>query len=301
VWPYAPAPMTYSVVMRDPDSGAYGVAVQSHWFNVSRTAPWVRFGVGAVATQALTDPSYGWRGLDLLAGGADPGDALAAMLATDPDASRRQVALLAADGRLAVHTGPDCIARAEHATGDGWAVLGNLLANDRVIPEMAAALAVATGTLAERMVTVLEAGELAGGDLRGKQSAAVRVVPSAEELAAGYEAGIDISVPDHAEPIRELRRLVEVDRAYRALRRAQTALQRDDETEAREQLTLAGDLRHGVEVDFWAAMEWEKLGESDRADRLLWRAVETQPAFGVLLERLADPIATRLRSRLAAH
>ncbi|MFP5331113.1 MAG: DUF1028 domain-containing protein, partial [Acidimicrobiia bacterium] len=277
--------MTYSVVMRDPDSGAYGVAVQSHWFNVGRTAPWVRFGVGAVATQALTDPSYGWRGLDLLAGGAGPDDALAAMVAQDGDASRRQVAILAADGRLAVHTGSDCIAHAHHAIGDGWAVLGNLLANDRVIPEMAAALAVATGTLAERMVTVLEAGELAGGDLRGRQSAALRVVPSAAELAAGYEAGIDISVPDHPEPIEELRRLVEVDRAYRALRRGQTALAEGDERLAREQLTVAGSLRHGVEVDFWAAMEWEKLGEPEVADRLMWKAVEQQPTFAVLLDR----------------
>lgn len=290
--------MTYSVVMRDPESGAYGVAVQSHWFNVSRTAPWVRFGVGAVATQALTDPSYGWRGLDLLAGGANPADALNAMLAQDDDAAKRQVALLAADGGLAVHTGSECIAVAGHAVGDGWAVLGNLLANDRVVPEMAAALAVATGTLAERMVTVLEAGELAGGDLRGQQSAALRVVPSASELAAGYEAGIDISVPDHDRPIRELRRLVEVDRAYRSLRRAQTALVEGDESAAREQLALAGDLRHGVEVDFWAAMEWEKLGESERADRLLWAAVEQQPTFGELLDRLHDPISARLRSRL---
>ena len=293
--------MTYSVVMRDPESGAYGVAVQSHWFNVSRTAPWVRFGVGAVATQALTDPSYGWRGLDLLAGGANPEDALAAMLAQDPDAAKRQVALLAANGRLAVHTGSECIGFADHAVGDGWAVLGNLLANETVVPEMAAALAVAAGTLAERMVTVLEAGQLAGGDLRGLQSAALRVVPSASELAAGYEAGIDISVPDHAHPIRELRRLVEVDRAYRSLRRAQTALIEGDRRLAREQLELAGDLRHGVEVDFWAAMEWEKLGESERADRLLWEAVEQQPSFGVLLDRLTDPIARQLHSRLAAR
>lgn len=293
--------MTYSVVMRDPESGAYGVAVQSHWFNVSRTAPWVRYGVGAVATQALTDPSYGWRGLDLLAGGANPEDALAAMLAQDPDAAKRQVALLAANGRLAVHTGSDCIGFAHHAVGDGWAVLGNLLANETVVPEMAAALAVATGTLAERMVTVLEAGQLAGGDLRGLQSAALRVVPSASELAAGYEAGIDISVPDHVHPIRELRRLVEVDRAYRSLRRAQTALIEGDRRLAREQLELAGELRHGVEVDFWAAMEWEKLGESERADRLLWQAVEQQPSFGVLLDRLTDPIARQLHSRLAAR
>jgi len=290
--------MTYSVLMRDPDSGAYGVAVQSHWFNVSRTAPWVRFGVGAVATQALTDPSYGWRGLDALAEGTDPAAALESLLVADPDRASRQVGLLAADGRLAVYTGPACIEYAAHQTGDGWAVMGNLLTNERVVPEMASAIAHATGTIAERMLTVLEAGELAGGDLRGRQSAALRVVPSSGELTAGYEAGIDLSVPDHSDPIGELRRLVEVDRSYRALRRAQTSLESGDVTEARRQLELAGSLRHGVEVDFWAAIEWEKLGESDLADRLMWLAVERQPSFGVLLDRLGTAVAGRLRSRL---
>lgn len=290
--------MTYSVLMRDPESGAYGVAVQSHWFNVARTAPWVRFGVGAVATQALTDPSYGWRGLDALAAGLDPTTALTALLADDPHASQRQVALLAADGRIAVHTGVDCIRHAEHRIGDGWAVAGNLLANDGVVARMEEAVSTASGTLAERMVSVLEAGEAAGGDLRGRQSAALRVVPSSGELEQGYEAGIDISVPDHPEPIGELRRLVEVDRSYRALRRAQTALEAGDAVEARRQLEAAGDLRHGVEVDFWTAIEWAKLGEPDRAERLMWLAIERQPSFGELLDRLGDPVSADLRRRL---
>ena len=290
--------MTYSVLMWDRESGAYGVAVQSHWFNVSRTAPWVRFGVGAVATQALTDPSYGWRGLDALADGLDPTAALDRLLATDSEAAHRQVGLLAADGSLAVHTGTACIREAAHHKGDGWAVLGNLLANDAVIPAMAAALPEIAGTLAERMVAVLEAGQDAGGDLRGRQSAALRVVPSVQELNEGYEAGIDISVPDHPTPIVELRRLVEVDRSYRALRRAQTALADGDEVSARRWLGEASELRHGVEVDFWAAVEWEKLGESDIADRLMWAAVERQPSFGELLDRLHDPVTDRLRHRL---
>ena len=290
--------MTYSVLIRDGESGAYGVAVQSHWFNVSRTAPWVRFGVGAVATQALTDPSYGWRGLDAMADGLAPTEALTHLLSGDADAARRQVAFLAADGRIAVHTGADCIREAGHRTGDGWAVLGNLLANAEVVDAMAEVLAGATGTLAERMVTVFEAGQLAGGDLRGRQSAAIRVVPSHAELEEGYEAGIDISVPDHPTPIAELRRLVEVDRSYRALRRAQTAWKRGDAAAARSQLDLAGTLRHGVEVDFWSAMVWEQLGEPDIADRLMWLALERQPAFGELLNRLEDPIAERIRNRV---
>jgi uncharacterized Ntn-hydrolase superfamily protein len=293
--------MTYSVLVRDPASGAYGVAVQSHWFNVSRTAPWVRFGVGAVATQALTDPSYGWRGLDALSEGLAPDAALEQLLSTDSDADHRQVGLLAADGRIAVHTGRACIREAAHIVGDGWAALGNLLTSDRVVPAMAEAMHASNGTLAERMITALEAGEQAGGDLRGRQSAAIRIVPSHRELAEGYEAGIDISVPDHPEPIVELRRLVEVDRAYRALRRAQTALEAGDERTARMQLRLAGSLRHGVEVDFWAAIEWEKLGESSRADRLMWMAVERQPTFGELLDRLGDPVSIAISDRLSSR
>lgn len=290
--------MTYSVLIRDAESGAYGVAVQSHWFNVSRTAPWVRFGVGAVATQALTDPSYGWRGLDALAEGLDPVTALETLLAGDSDAARRQVGLLSASGEVAVHTGSGCIPEAAHEVGAGWAVLGNLLASSRVIPAMAESLQAATGTLAERMIAALDAGETAGGDLRGRQSAAIRVVPSGTELAEGYEAGIDISVPDHPAPIGELRRLVEVDRAYRALRRAQTALSVGDRGAARNQLELADRLRHGHEVDFWAAMVWEELEEPETADRLMWSAVEHQPSFGELLGRLDDPVAQALRSRL---
>jgi uncharacterized Ntn-hydrolase superfamily protein len=290
--------MTYSVLMWDGESGAYGVAVQSHWFNVSRTAPWVRFGVGAVATQALTDPSYGWRSLDAMAAGMSPAGTLEGLLADDPEADHRQVGLLSADGEVAVHTGTACIREAAHQIGHGWAVLGNLLANDGVVPAMAAALPGAVGTIAERMVAALEAGESAGGDLRGRQSAAIRVVPSQDELDEGYEAGIDISVPDHPEPISELRRLVEVDRAYRALRRSQTALQAGDREAARSLLRRAGELRHGVEVDFWAAMVWEELGESAIADRLMWMAVEQQPSFGELLDRLGDPVADALRRRL---
>lgn len=274
------------------------MAVQSHWFNVSRTVPCVRFGVGAAATQALTDPSYGWRGLNALADGLEPVDALQGLLAGDADAAHRQVALLAADGRIAVHTGSDCIREASHLSGEGWAVMGNLLATDRVVPAMAEALAGAVGTLAERMIAALEAGETEGGDLRGRQSAAIRVAPAHTELKEGYEAGVDISVPDHPDPIGELRRLVEVDRAYRALRRAQTALESGDAPAGREELQLASTLSHGVEVDFWAAIAWEQLGESEIADRLMLMAIERQPAFGELLERLHGPTSEELRRRL---
>ena len=293
--------MTYSVIAYDPESGAYGVAGQSHWFNVGRTAPWVRFGVGAVVTQALTDPSYGWRGLDAMSDGVPAGDALERLLADDSERDRRQVAFVDSDGRVAVHTGSRCIAHAGHVVGEGWAVLGNLLASERVVEAMAEVFPRSKGTLAERMVSTLEVAQENGGDLRGVQSAAIRVAPGQEELEEGFEAGIDFSVPDHPDPIAELRRLVTVDRSYRALRRAQTALSEGKEALALHHLSLAERLPHGVELDFWRALALFELGKAEAAAQTMAAVLDEAPQFEEVLRRLAavDATARELRdSRL---
>ena len=293
--------MTYSVIAYDPESGAYGVAVQSHWFNVGRIAPWVRFGVGAVVTQALTDPSYGWRGLDAMSDGVPAGDALERLLADDSERDRRQVAFVDSDGRVAVHTGSRCIAHASHVVGEGWAVLGNLLASERVVEAMAEVFPRSKGTLAERMVSTLEVAQENGGDLRGVQSAAIRVAPGQEELEEGFEAGIDFSVPDHPDPIAELRRLVTVDRSYRALRRAQTALSEGKEALALHHLSLAERLPHGVELDFWRALALFELGKAEAAAQTMAAVLDEAPQFEEVLRRLAavDATARELRdSRL---
>jgi len=293
--------VTYSVIAYDPESGAYGVAVQSHWFNVGRTAPWVRFGVGAVVTQALTDPSYGWRGLDAMSDGVPAGDALERLLADDSERDRRQVAFVDSDGRVAVHTGSRCIAHASHVVGEGWAVLGNLLASERVVEAMAEVFPRSKGTLAERMVSTLEVAQENGGDLRGVQSAAIRVAPGQEELEEGFEAGIDFSVPDHPDPIAELRRLVTVDRSYRALRRAQTALSEGKEALALHHLSLAERLPHGVELDFWRALALFELGKAEAAAQTMAAVLDEAPQFEEVLRRLAavDATARELRdSRL---
>jgi len=288
--------VTYSVIAHDGESGAYGVAVQSHWFNVGRTAPWTRFRVGAVVTQALTDPSYGWRGLEAMAEGRSPAEALDDLLRADPDADRRQVAFIDTTGTVAVHTGPGCIRYADHIVGDDWAVLGNLLATDAVVPAMAEAFPAAAGTLAERMVATLEAAEKNGGDLRGVQSAAVRIVPGRDDLEGGLEAGIEISVADHSDPIGELKRLVAVDRSYRALRRAESALDEGSRAEALQQLALADRLRHGVELDFWRSVALARSGEVDEARVVMAQVVADAPQFGEVLRRLAevDPVAVAL-------
>lgn len=292
--------MTYSIIAYDHESGTYGVAIQSHWFNVGRDSPWLRFGVGAVLTQATTDPSYGWRGLDAMAEGIEPARALQNLLSDDPMADRRQVAMMDADGRISVHTGDACIPAASHVTGRGWAVLGNLLTGPSVIESMAESFPDATGTLAERMVRTLEAAEHAGGDVRGRQSAAIRVAPGVRELAERDEPGVDISIADHREPVVELRRLVEVDRAYRALRRGQRALDASDITEARTQFALASQLRHGVEVDFWRALGIARMGEIDEAARILESVFDARPRFAEVLARLGglDKVAADLARRL---
>lgn len=287
--------MTYSIIAHDPESGAYGVAVQSHWFNVGRTAAWVRFGVGSVVTQALTDPSYGWRGLEAMASGSAPHRALDELLANDADAARRQVAFLDASGRVAVHTGDRCIRHASHIVGEGWAVLGNLLAGEEVVPAMARVFEDAHGTLPERMVAALEAAQAQGGDLRGTQSAAIRVVPGGPELASGIEAGVDLSVPDHPDPVGELRRLVAVDRSYRELARGQAAAEAGDEAIALHHLSLASRLRHGIELDFWRAVALMRLGREADARGVMAEVLAGAPRFGEVLSRLGevDPAVAR--------
>src|SRR5690242_18424117 len=174
----APAPLahTFSIVARDPDTGELGVAVQSHYFSVGPIVPWAEAGVGAVATQSLVLVDYGPRGLDLMRGGMSAKDALDSLLKADAHNEGRQVAMVDAKGTVAAYTGKNCIPDAGHHTGNQYSVEANLMANDKVWPAMAEAYEKAQGDLAERMLQALEAGQKAGGDIRGKQSAAILIV-----------------------------------------------------------------------------------------------------------------------------
>src|SRR5947209_12929118 len=168
--------MTCSIVAHDPESGQLGVGVQSHWFSVGPIVPWARPGVGAVATQANAEVSYGPRALDLLAGGKSASEALAELLAGDPAAASRQVAVMDAHGQGVVHTGSECMAFAGHVVADGVCCQANIMVSERIWPAMLEAFRGAAGPLAGRLLAALDAGELAGGDLRGRQSAALLVV-----------------------------------------------------------------------------------------------------------------------------
>lgn len=277
--------MTYSIVAFDAESGVHGVAVQSHWFNVAQIVPWVRFGVGAVVTQGRADPSYGWLGLDAMAGGADSRSALHMLLARDADADRRQVAFVDRAGEIAVHTGEKCVRYASHRVGDGWAVLGNLLSTERVVPAMAEVFTSARGSFSERIVAALEAAEEQGGDLRGAQSAAIRITSSAH---SDRDAGIDISVADHADPVGEMKRLLAVDGSYRELGQADTALDAGDQADAISHLGLIGSPTEQVELEFWRGVTLARMGRMSEARVSLDEVFLRSPRFREVLIRLAE-------------
>jgi uncharacterized Ntn-hydrolase superfamily protein len=203
--------VTFSIVATDPSSGQVGCAVQSKYFAIGAVTPWVRAGVGAVATQAMgVVARNGERVLSALAAGADPSEALEEALAADVDPELRQLGAVAADGRAAAYTGTGCTEWAGHLVEPGFAVQGNMLANTEVLPAMRLAYLEADGPLPDRLMAALEAGQAAGGDRRGQQAAALVVeqVGAAERSREGIDRICDLRVDDHPEPIIELRRLL---------------------------------------------------------------------------------------------
>jgi uncharacterized Ntn-hydrolase superfamily protein len=202
--------LTFSVVAFDPDEQAWGVAVASKALCVGAHVPWGRAGTGALATQAWHDLRYGWEGLALLERGAGADRVVRELTAADPEAAFRQVGVVDRAGRAASHTGPSCMAWAGGLAGDGVAVQGNLLAGPQVVQAMAGAFAAAGGPLARRLVAALLAGDEAGGDRRGRQSAAVRVWGGAGVPAPLRELAVDLRVDDHPRPVQRLPRLLDL-------------------------------------------------------------------------------------------
>ncbi|HEX7166812.1 MAG TPA: DUF1028 domain-containing protein, partial [Acidimicrobiales bacterium] len=264
--------VTYSVVARDDATGELGVAVQSHFFSVGSVVSWARPGVGAVATQSMADITYGPLGLELLAGGRGATDALAGLLAADEGRASRQVAIVDAGGDVAVHTGSACIPDAGHRTGDGFSVQANMMARATVWDAMAEAFATATGDVADRMLAALDAAEAEGGDIRGKQSAAL-VVVSGDRTRPWWERVLDVRVDDSLDPLAELRRLVGLNRAY-AGRGTPDALGANPE------------------LRFWQAMRLVHEGHVDEARASLDRIYAVHDGWRELVRRL--PASGRL-------
>jgi uncharacterized Ntn-hydrolase superfamily protein len=211
--------VTYSIVARDAATGELGVAVQSRAFRTGGAVPWALPGVGAVATQATTRKAYGPSLLERLERGARPDESLAELLADDRDAAHRQVAVIDAQGRTASHTGSAVVPAAGAQAGDGFSAQGNMLASEEVVQALAAGFAQAAGSLARRLLVALEAAQEAGGDFRGQEAGAILVV-SGDQTAERWDRVSDLRVDSHPRPLAELRRLLDIEEALRALRRS---------------------------------------------------------------------------------
>jgi uncharacterized Ntn-hydrolase superfamily protein len=278
---------TFSIVARDPSTGIIGVAVQSHWFSVGSDVLWAEAGVGAVATQAFADPSYGPRGLDLMRRRKSAQEALMKLIAEDAKEAMRQVAMVDAEGRVAVHTGKRCTEYAGHRTGNGYSVQANLMLNNKVPNAMARAFEKAKGQLADQMMSALEAAQVVGGDIRGKQSAAMLVVKAQGSGKPWADRILDLRVDDHPEPLKELRRLLNVARSYEHATAGDAAMEmhnfRKAMKEYRQAMKLAGD---NMEIAFWSALTLATKGRVTEALPIFRRVFSADQNWVEVLKRL---------------
>jgi uncharacterized Ntn-hydrolase superfamily protein len=288
---------TYSIVARDPSTGELGVAVQSHWFGVGAVVAWARPGVGAVATQSFAEVAHGPNALDRLQDGLTAPEALAAVLREDSLAHLRQLGLVEASGRVAVHTGSGCIQCAGELAGEEFSCQANMMADDTVPAAMAGAYSSHDGDLAERLLAALDAAEAAGGDVRGRQSAALLVVPATGEP---WRVRFDIRVEDHTDPLGELRRLVRLSRAYQMADQADELAGQGAHAQAAGLYLAAAELApEADELTFWAGLGIARQ-DLDAGVELVRRAVAIKPAWLTLLDRLSDELAPTAETVRAA-
>ena len=257
---------TYSIVALDAETGQLGVAVQSHWFSVGTVVPWAKAGVGAVATQSIAEPSYGPKGLALMEKGTPADEALQSLLAKDIGKNVRQVAMVDAQGNVGVHTGSRCISHASHLTGKNYSVQANIMAKTTVPSAMVQAFESTTGDLAERMLAALDAAEAEGGDLRGRQSAAMLVVSGEPTGDPWTDRIVDLEVADHENPLIELRRLYRISQAYRHAQRGDEYMEKNEMDSALQEYSAATKLYpENPELPFWTAVTLAQTGELEKA------------------------------------
>ena len=257
---------TFSIVARDPATGELGVAVQSHWFSVGPIVPWAEAGVGAVATQSFVDPSYGKNGLELMRAGKSAPDTLKELLEKDEGREVRQVAMIDAQGRVDAWTGKNDIQAAGHIVGKNFSVQANLMLNDKVWPAMAQAFENAKGNLADRMLAALDAAQAVGGDIRGRQSAALIVVTGKPTGQAWKDRTFDLRVDDNPQPLVELRRLVRLQRAYNHMNAGDLAVEKKDNEGALREYGAAEKLvPNNAEMIYWHAVALVNMGRVDES------------------------------------
>lgn len=277
---------TYSIVAYDSATGQFGAAVQSHYFKVADVI-WAEPNVGAVATQSLVDFAYGPLGLEMMKVGKTAQEALDGLIASDPNNRVRQVAMIDSRGNVAAHTGTLCIDEAGHQTGRFYSVQANLMRNSTVWGAMAEAFESTVGDLAERMMAALDAAEAEGGDIRGRQSAALIVVTGEPTGREWSDRIFDIRVDDSPEPLVELRRLLNISRAYRHMDRGDELITEEKFEEAEKEYSLAADLAPGnMEIRFWQAVTLASIGELDRSLPIFKSIFEKDPRWRDLIPRL---------------
>jgi len=279
---------TYSIVAYDPETGQLGVAVQSHWFSVGSIVPWVEAEVGAVATQSFVEVSYGPLGLELMRAGKSAEEALSALLKADRNESVRQVAMIDSKGRVAVHTGSKCIPEAGHYTGKYYSCQANLMLKNTVWKAMAYAFENTKGELVDRLMSALEAGEKEGGDIRGRQSAAIIVVKGKSSGVWWRDRIYDLRVEDHPEPLKELKRLIKLAKAYNFMNAGDEYLAQNKIEEALKEYTKGMELYpENPEMIFWPAVTLTSIGRVEESLPLFKKVFSMDYNWAVLLPRLA--------------
>ncbi|MGQ9617844.1 MAG: DUF1028 domain-containing protein [Candidatus Aminicenantia bacterium] len=279
---------TYSIVAYDPETGELGVAVQSHWFSVGSIVPWVEAGVGAVATQSFVEVSYGPLGLELMRSGKSAEEALTALLRVDKNESVRQVAMVDAKGRVAVHTGKNCIPEAGHYTGKYFSCQANLMLKNTVWKAMRYAFESAQGELVDRLMSALEAAEKEGGDIRGKQSAAIIVVKGKSSGVWWKDRIYDLRVEDHPEPVVELKRLVKLAKAYNHMNAGDEFLSNKKIEEALREYRKGMELYpENPEMIFWPAVTLASTGKVEESLPLFKKVFSMDSNWAILLPRLS--------------
>jgi uncharacterized Ntn-hydrolase superfamily protein len=286
--PSDPFAHTYSIVARDSATGEMAVGVQSHWFSVGTVVSWAEAGVGAIATQSFANVSFGMRGLALLKEGKTPQETLDELLSDDDAREFRQVAIIDKQGRVAVHTGSSCVEYAGHTTGTNFSVQANMMLNDKVWPAMAKSFEKNKHLpLAERVLAAMQAGQAAGGDIRGQQSAAILVVKGESSGKPWEDKVIDLRVDDNPQPLQELERLLKVFRAYEHMNRGDLAIEQGNMQQAMQEYTAAEKMfPDNIEMQYWHAITLANGGKTAEAAAMLKKIYKKDKNWQEMTRRL---------------
>lgn len=285
--PNSPLAHTYSIVAIDPLTGDMGVAVQSHWFSVGTIVSWGEAGVGVIATQSFVNASFGPKGLELLKSGMTPQQVVDKLISEDEGRDFRQLAILDSKGNVAAFTGKNCIQPAGHLTGKGYSVQANLMMNDKVWPAMAKAFENSKGSLAERLLIALEAAQSVGGDIRGKQSAAILVVRAKSTGKVWEDRLVDLRVDDSNEPLKEMRRLLKVHQAYQHMNNGDLAVEKNDMAKAMEEYSAAMKMfPNNLEMKYWTAVALANKGNIKEALPMFKETFKKDKNWKILTPRL---------------